>query len=116
MKLITNSNGEITVPAKDYSLSARERISSRSFYINIDTKSGNWPDNRDLDRMFENIILGEISGNLILVDDRYCATGVVILDGKGKDEIDINNHFIWNSKYTSSYKNDLRITTTLVKL
>jgi 5-hydroxyisourate hydrolase-like protein (transthyretin family) len=47
-KFKTDSNGKITIPAKEYKLGLSERLYDKSFFINLDTKNKDMADEEDM--------------------------------------------------------------------
>jgi hypothetical protein len=86
LKLITDKNGEVTVPVKPYVLLKNEGLYSMSFYINLDTDKKRIPSSKDF-RNFRDLIKlsaendQNISGDkIIFIDKGYYTTAVYIIN------------------------------------
>jgi hypothetical protein len=89
----TDSNGKITIPAKEYKLSSSETLGSRAFFINVDTKNGKMPNlesrsNKDSLDLAGFIILGERGqdNNFKFANTAYTATAVNFFNYGERDE------------------------------
>jgi len=76
-KLKTDRNGEITIPAKKYSLGVNENFLCKTVFINLDTKN-NGPPPRDMYNFSSYFSLYSGRDDVIIVDRNYLATAVSI--------------------------------------
>ena len=87
-KLKTDSNGEITIPLRGYALGPLELFQGQSFYINLDTKDGRKPTERDLHN-FSRVFISSnnsIHDSIVIANKSYYATVVYFWDNQEKEE------------------------------
>jgi len=120
-KLVTNNNGEITVPAGNYFLSLHEEFYAKSFYINIGKKNKEILDRRDFHDISSFLITEtkkeniNFINNIIFINPNYYATAVHIFnDNENREKTDFTTNYLWY-QIEAPFDEEIRVTVKLVR-
>ena len=108
-KLVTDSNGQITIPSKTFllnkSILTLDELSSLFIFINIDKKNKRNFNYRDIEDFTECILFEKqiVYDNIYFVNPTYAATGMFIFNASNETEtrIEMKRNFIVYYTYTS---------------